>query len=229
MKASSTPTTRASYNGVPARARQSCLAHPLRAAREALQTLDAWKNDTVVDEPSQRFMRQVKALLVEACQMGRKLRHKPLSRQKADELQERFLGRLMRLSAPQFSWEPAEQLRSRLRKQRKNLFTFIAHPEVEPTNNQAEQSLRRSVILRKVTFGNRSAEGARRQAMLMSLITTAQRQGRDARAALETLWTEPVAVAQAAFYRQKPAPKNIRREKNASARRPQGNDPPKTS
>ena len=167
---------------------------------------------------------------VEACQAGRDLRQQPLSKKKADELKDRSLGRLMRLSASPLSWEAAEQLRCRLRKQRKNLFTFIHHPEIEPTNNQAEQSLRRSVIMRKVTLGNRSPEGARRQAMLTSLITTAQRQGRDPRAALQTLWIEPLAVAQAAFYRRAPLRKATRRKKkNASARSPSGRDPPKTS
>jgi hypothetical protein len=224
----------ASYNGVPAKARQSCLAHPLRLAREALQTTEALKkakDATGVDEPSQRFLHKVRRFLKEACEAGRNLRESPLPRKKADELKEYFLGRLTRMCASMLSWEPAEQLRGRLRKQRNNLLTFIHHPEVEPTNNQAEQSLRRSVIMRKITFGNRSPEGARRQAMLTSLITTAQRQERDPRAALETLWTQPLEIAQQAFYRLDAAPKKRgkKRTRNRPARRPTGKDPPKTS
>lgn len=220
----------ASYNGVPASARQSCLAHPLRVAREALQTLATMEEPATVEESSQRFVRKAKTFLVKACETGRKLREAPVPKAQASRLKARFQERLRRMCASPFSWEPAEELRARLWKQRKNLLTFMKHPEVQPTNNQAEQSLRRSVILRKITFGNRSQAGARRQAMLTSLIMTAQRQGRDPRAALEQLWTQPTAMAQAAFYRQKTTPKKTRpKKKNASARRAKGKDPPKTS
>ena len=219
----------ASYNGIPATARQSCLAHPLRVAREALQTIATLPAATV-DALSQRFLRQAKTFLQEACAAGRNLRETPLPEKAADKLKDHFLGRLTRLCAAKLAWEPAEQLRARLRKQKKNLLTFIHHPEVEPTNNQAEQSLRRSVIMRKITFGNRSPEGARRQSLLTSLITTAQRQGRDARAALESVWTQPPAVAQAAFYRPQTTRKKTRRKKKKAApRRAKSKDPPKTS
>lgn len=220
----------ASYNAVPARARQSCLAHPLRLAREALEKIKALKEAAPVDERSARFVNKARTFLKEACELGRKLRQTPVLPKEARALKDRFWGRLKRMCAPELVWEPAEQLRCRLQKQGRNLLTFIDHPEVEPTNNQAEQSLRRSVILRKVTFGNRSEAGAERQAMLSSLILTGQRQGRDARAALESLWTEPAPQAQAAFYRQPTPRKQARRnKKNAAARRHRNHDPPNTS
>jgi transposase len=219
----------ASYNAVPARARQSCLAHPLRLAREALQAIAGLKDATVVEASSQRFLSQAKTFLKEACETGQQLRGAPLPRKEANRLKKYWLGRLTRMCSKKLAWEPAEKLRERLRKQRQHLLTFLHHPAVEPTNNQAEQSLRRSVILRKITFGNRSPEGARRQALLTSLITTAQRQERDPRAALETLWTQPTAVAQAAFYRQKTTVKKRRRKKKNASSPHTGKDPPKTS
>jgi Transposase IS66 family len=39
-------------------------------------------------------------------------------------------------------------------------FCFIDHKGVEPTNNSAEQALRRAVQCRKISFGNRSDAGA---------------------------------------------------------------------
>jgi len=80
------------------------------------------------------------------------------------------------------------------------LFTFIRHPEAMPTNNQAEQSLQPSVILRKLTFGNRSPAGARHYSVLSSLLITAHRQGRDARTARLALFTQPASAAKNAFY-----------------------------
>ena len=42
------------------------------------------------------------------------------------------------------------------------LFTFLEHENVEPTNNFAERTLRLFVLIRKITYGNRSATGAHR-------------------------------------------------------------------
>jgi hypothetical protein len=52
----------------------------------------------------------------------------------------------------------AETLRTRLRdptEENHRLFTFIKYPNIEPTNNHAEQSLRYLVIFRKICFGTR--------------------------------------------------------------------------
>lgn len=215
----------AAYNGAPARGRQSCLAHPLRLAREALQTLAVLEPKTQVDGPARRFVEKAKEMLVAACETGRQLRAEGVSPAQADRLQGQYAGRLKRLCAKELNWEPAEQLRCRLWKQRKNLFTFVHHPAVQPTNNQAEQSLRRSVIMRKLTFGNRSEAGARRQAMLTSLVMTAQRQGRDPRSALEGLWTQPQSVAQKAFYRVKSALQSVVAKARAGVRKSKKHPP----
>ncbi|PJB49231.1 MAG: hypothetical protein CO103_06250 [Chloroflexi bacterium CG_4_9_14_3_um_filter_45_9] len=57
-------------------------------------------------------------------------------------------------------------------KHNQELFTFLDNPAVEPTNNRAERQLRPNVIMRKVTFGNRSALGAFNHAVIMSIIQT---------------------------------------------------------
>ena len=57
------------------------------------------------------------------------------------------------------------------------LFTFIAYPGVEPTNNGAEQALRIAVQLRKIIFGNRSPEGELATARLLTVVQTCRIQG----------------------------------------------------
>ena len=57
------------------------------------------------------------------------------------------------------------------------LFTFIAYPGVEPTNNIAEQVLRMAVQLRKIMFGNRSPEGELAMARLLTVAQTCRIQG----------------------------------------------------
>ena len=62
-------------------------------------------------------------------------------------------------------------LSRKLLKQLDNLFTFIFHEGVEPTNNLAERGIRPAVQWRKICFGNRSDNGA----VLTSRLLTATR------------------------------------------------------
>lgn len=56
------------------------------------------------------------------------------------------------------------RIRKRIIKHHQELFVFLDNPLIEPTNNRAERQLRPNVIMRKVTFGNRSELGAENHA-----------------------------------------------------------------
>ena len=58
------------------------------------------------------------------------------------------------------------------------LFTFIEHEGVEPTNNFPERSLRLFVLIRKITYGNRSAKGETALARLLTVTQTCKLQQR---------------------------------------------------
>jgi transposase len=58
------------------------------------------------------------------------------------------------------------------------LWTFAAHPGVEPTNNHAERALRGAVIYRKLSLGSQSHDGERRIERLLSAHTTCRLQRR---------------------------------------------------
>ncbi|MEM4062334.1 MAG: transposase, partial [Conexivisphaerales archaeon] len=60
----------------------------------------------------------------------------------------------------------------RLRRERDMLFTFLEEEGVDWNNNAAERALRSSVVIRKMTYGNQSDEGARAHAVLMSIKET---------------------------------------------------------
>jgi len=49
------------------------------------------------------------------------------------------------------------------------LFTFVTEPDVPPTNNAAERSLRHLVIARKISGGTRSPVGTQTKMTLASL------------------------------------------------------------
>jgi transposase len=85
------------------------------------------------------------------------------------------------------------------------LFTFIEHPGVEPTNNCVEQALRIAVQLRKIIFGNRSAQGELATARLLTVTQTCKMQGRHALAYL----TEAIIR----YRRHQPAPSLLLQQK----------------
>lgn len=78
------------------------------------------------------------------------------------------------------------------------LFTLIEHPGVEPTNNCVEQALRIAVQLRKIIFGNRSAQGEVATARLLTVTQTCRMQGRNTLGYL----TEAIVC----YRRNQPAP-----------------------
>jgi hypothetical protein len=64
------------------------------------------------------------------------------------------------------------RLVKRLRRERSMLFTFLEEDGVDWNNNAAERALRSSVVIRKITYGNQSDEGAHTHAVLMSIKET---------------------------------------------------------
>src|SRR3989339_113859 len=60
-------------------------------------------------------------------------------------------------------------VKSICRNHREDLFRFIDNPEINPSNNLAEQGLRQGVVIRKVSGGSRSKNGAETTANLLSL------------------------------------------------------------
>ena len=96
--------------------------------------------------------------------------------------------------------ERAARLQKRLRRYHREWLTFLDHAGVSPTNNLAEQALRAIVILRKLTFGSRTRAGAKRLGVMMTVIETAKRQGKNVLKFLLTLLTMSSNEARRAMY-----------------------------
>jgi transposase len=58
-----------------------------------------------------------------------------------------------------------------------NLFTFLEHDGVEPTNNSAERAIRPAVQWRKICFGSQSQIGEQFTSNLLSVVRTCQVHG----------------------------------------------------
>ena len=84
----------------------------------------------------------------------------PAGRLKAKEMLERRIDALIQSYSSSDERNCASFL-NRLRMESGMLFTFLEEKGVDWNNNAAERALRSSVVIRKITYGNQSDEGAR--------------------------------------------------------------------
>lgn len=87
------------------------------------------------------------------------------------------------------SWHdpPSRRLIERLENFHGALFTCLDHPGIPPDNNEAERSLRKLAVQRKISGGNRSWKHASIHAQLMSVIETLRKESTDVLAGLQEL------------------------------------------
>lgn len=192
----------AAYNAVNAKDRQACLAHLIRKSKEIKQEILLKKNQ-FQDKRSIRFCSSVSGLFKKTCEIAQKFISGDIQQDRADAFESRLYSVLNSICSQKLADEKAETLRCRLlnpNKEYNRLFTFLRYPGVQPTNNQAEQSLRNMVIFRKICFGTRSAEGSYSHSVLPSLLLTAKRQGKHPLAFFGTLFASDTTTAQAALY-----------------------------
>jgi transposase len=189
----------AAYNGIGAHW-QACLAHIITGAKEITRE-HALLPQTEKDNPVDSFTGRIRDLFVRACEVGQKIKSGDISQPEAKRIEKQFLRELQGACKKPLRFKPAETLRTYLiGPEQKNLFTFLRIPGVPPTNNHAEQSLRKMVIFRKVCFGTRSEIGLKTHSIIPSLIQTAKRQGVHPLTFLKILLTADAATAQAALF-----------------------------
>ena len=101
--------------------------------------------------------------------------------------------RLLVLCRPYLDDPSAAQARlcRRMEKHIKELFVFVAEPEVPPDNNAAERSLRHLVVSRKVSGGTRSDRGTATKMTLASIFGTWRAQGLNTLNACRQLLASP--------------------------------------
>jgi transposase len=92
----------------------------------------------------------------------------------------------------------AFNLAKRFRDHAESYFRFITEPNVEPTNNLAEQAIRFVAIHRRITQGTRSQDGRRWCERIWTVTQTCGQQGRSV--------FEFLCVAVTAYFCSEPAP-----------------------
>jgi transposase len=209
----------ASYNGIHPRDRQSCLAHIKSKAKELDQELALLKG-RAADPAARRFCQDIQGLVRDACLAHRKLSKGPWRAMIAKAKGRALRQRLKRICRTPLCHPRTETFRQRLLgKEQKLLFTCFRRPNVPPTNNQAERSLRPVVIMRRVIQGTRSHKGLENHGVLRSLFETSRRQGKKPHRFFLDLFTKTTPQAQNALYRKTLDTKSVT-SKSSGTRKP---------
>ena len=138
--------------------RQRCVAHLIRkavavtgAVNQKASQIGQWILDdlreliTTIANTGENpaQTRKLQARLRRACHLGKKADHK----------------KLQALAKEIFNdWDA--------------VVAFVNHPELPPTNNEAERALRHAVIARRIGYGTRTSEGSLAYSCLLSVIET---------------------------------------------------------
>jgi transposase len=154
------------YNKISTLAKQRCFYHLFteldKVAKKKPST--AWK----------AFSKKLSRLLMDALRLSEKKGE--LASGTYHRRTNKLHTRLQQLIEATYADNDAKRIQKRLKRHRHELFTFLEFDNVSPYNNHAEQQMRKPVITRKISQQNRSDQGAKTHAILMTLFKSAELQ-----------------------------------------------------
>lgn len=155
------------YNSIKAKAKQRCLIHLSRDLKKVKDCL--WD-----DQEVQRFAGRLKSLIKYAVKLSDERDKGVVSKEYFQKRRDYLVKSLEDLQFQNPQHKILQRFVKRLNRHKEEIFTFLYHPGIAHHNNQAERQIRPNVLLRKITFGNRSEEGVKNHNVLMSIIQTAK-------------------------------------------------------
>jgi len=155
------------YNAVVSSRKQRCLVHLLR-------DLDYVETYRTLSDDWRAFAKRLRRLIGDAIRLWKRDAVPPAE---YASRRARLAGRLQDLLAEPWEHPEVRRLLKRLRRHQDELFTFLDVQGVPFENNHAERAIRPAVIIRKNSLCNRSAQGARTQAIFMSVYRTLKQRG----------------------------------------------------
>jgi transposase len=142
---------------------QRCWAHILREAKYLTEKIPLFK---MFYERLCEMFSQIKELLKQ-----------PIEKRKPEY--EKLHKQLQEILDCMDSHREYKKLATKIRNGGKHWFTCLLYPNIQPTNNLAEQTIREPIIRRKIFGCLRNQKGAETFSILTSLITTWKQQGLD--------------------------------------------------
>jgi hypothetical protein len=160
------------YSHIPLERRQICWAHLKR------DWMFYAERDGPVGEWGEAGVEQIRALF----EVWHRFRAGECGREGMQGEMKPIQGRLRSLldeGRDSLPWEKARGFCRELGLLWEGLWTFVEKEGVEPTNNAAEQDVRPAVLWRKGSYGTQSEAGSRFVERILTVVTTARRQGRN--------------------------------------------------
>ncbi len=148
---------------------QRCWAHAIREVKQ-ICIVDGKKKNLKLERAYAWFCD-----IFEQVRKARKIKTKRIREKKYKKL----VAELNRWIQVYWSYTKLRSVVKKIKNGRKHWFTCVLYPEVEPTNNRAEQGLRTWVVLRKIIGCLRSEEGERTTEILLSLLSTWNLRGKN--------------------------------------------------
>lgn len=155
------------YNGIRS-LKQRCLVH-------ALRLIEKWKAYYDNDPRMIRYFTELKAAVKRVIRLNNRMNKKRLP-DNFQVMKSDTIARLRRLLSKKLEPIKADKFRRKLLDRFDELVTCLEYKGICSHNNLVERCLRPNVIMRKMTFGNRSGKGERNHEVIMSLIQTARLQ-----------------------------------------------------
>ncbi|MCG2810674.1 MAG: IS66 family transposase [Candidatus Aminicenantes bacterium] len=140
---------------------QSCWAHLLRNSHEESVYPNASSEVIKLHEKLKSMFDEISEIL-----------KKPFDLEKRQKEHERFLQMIMKIIGSKYQHEDVKKIQTRISNQKANLLTALIKENVPLTNNLAERAIRPLVVIRKISGGSKSQNGASTLAVIMSILQT---------------------------------------------------------
>ena len=140
---------------------QSCWSHLLRVSHELAVLPAVSKEMTELHVELTSMFKELSALVVS--------RFDQALRQTAHV---KYLKKLEAIEARNYQCKDSKKVQTRIRNQHANLVTALLFKNVPLTNNHAERQIRPMAVMRKISGGSQSNNGASIHAVLMSIVQT---------------------------------------------------------
>jgi len=159
------------YNKISTKNKQRCLVHILRDLKKVKRY---WQDDPEV----LRYVQRLRDIFEAAAALGKEYKNKRWDKSYRAR-RENLKSALNDFAFPNPNKRILKRFAKRLQRHKNELLTFLYERNVDCHNNHAEQQIRPDVIFRKITFGNRSNDGAQYHSVIMSILQTAKLNGID--------------------------------------------------
>jgi len=148
------------YNGIQAH-HQSCWSHLLRVSHD-LAVL-SYVSDEMI-----KLHQELTAMFQEL----ETITARPFDMAHRQKEYAHFTTQLETIEARQYRHRDSQKVQTRIKHQHTNLLTALLYQNVPLTNNHAERMIRPMAVIRKISGGSQSHEGASIHAVLMSIVQT---------------------------------------------------------